>query len=112
MLASPSYLEIGSREPGTTATFFQDVFGWPYHPMGGEGGWFQGPTMKTGLHGGDAAPQIYVYFAVSDLAGAIAKVRAAGGHADEPGPEEPGFGRFCNCKDPTGIAFGLHQVPG
>jgi uncharacterized protein len=112
MQAAPTYLEIGSSEPSKSAEFFRRVFGWPYHPMGAEGGWFQGPTLKTGLHGNDPAPQIYVYFSVADLVSAIEQVRAAGGQADEPGPDEPGFGRFCNCKDPTGIAFGLHQSSG
>lgn len=30
----------------------------------------------------------------------------AGLHANE----EPGFGRFCSCKDPEGVRFGLHQA--
>jgi predicted enzyme related to lactoylglutathione lyase len=38
--------------------------------------------------------------------------REAGGEADPPAPEEPGFGRFSNCRDPQGIRFGLHQKPG
>jgi uncharacterized protein len=111
MLSIPSYLEIGSGAPRQTAAFFASVFGWPYQAMGEDGGWFQGPTVKTGLHGGDPNPQIYVYFAVADLAQAVERVRAAGGTADAIGPVEPGFGRFCNCKDPTGIAFGLHEPP-
>jgi uncharacterized protein len=111
IMSIPTYLEIGSAAAPSTAKFFADVFGWAFTPMGAEGGWFQTPTMKVGLHGGDAAPQIHVYFAVTDLAAAVARIRAAGGHASEPGPDEPGFGRFANCKDPTGIAFGLHQPP-
>lgn len=59
MHASPSYLEIGSGAPDKSAAFFRAVFGWPYEPMGEDGGWFQGPTLKTGLHGGDPMPQIY-----------------------------------------------------
>jgi predicted enzyme related to lactoylglutathione lyase len=39
----------------------------------------------------------------------MALVREAGGQADPPAPEEPGFGRFSNCRDPQGIRFGLHQ---
>lgn len=105
----PSYLEIGSTDPTRTSAFFSAIFGIPYHPMDANGGWFDAPSLKAGLHGQDPAPQIYVYFAVDDLASAAARVRAAGGHAEEPGPEEPGFGQFCNCRDPSGIAFGLHK---
>lgn len=111
MIHTPSFIELGSREPARTAAFFTQLFDWPYQPMGPEGGWFQTPTLKAGLHGSDPLPQIYVYFAVDDLVAAVARVRAAGGEAEEPGPEEPTFGRFANCKDPTGIAFGLHQRP-
>lgn len=107
----PSFLEIGSSDPARTAAFFATLFGTPFHPMGASGGWFEGPTLKAGLHGQDPEPQIYVYFAVDDLVSAVAQIRAAGGQAEEPGPEEPGFGQFCNCKDPTGIAFGLHKRP-
>jgi uncharacterized protein len=111
MQFTPSYLELGSSDPAKTSAFFSAAFGWPYNPMGPSGGWFDGPAMKAGLHGDDPAPQIYVYFAVDDLEEAIEKIRSSGGHADEPGPNEPGFGRFSNCKDPTGIAFGLHERP-
>ena len=111
MHATPTYLEIGTRDPAASAAFFKAVFDWSYTPMGADDGWFQTPTVRAGLHRNDPAPQVYVYVSVPDLMAAIEKVRAAGGHADEPGPEEPGFGRFCNCKDPGGVAFGLHQMP-
>jgi len=48
---------------------------------------------------------------VSHLEAAAARVRAAGGEADEP-TDEPGFGRFVNCRDPGGIRFGLDQAEG
>lgn len=108
MIHAPSFLEIGSARAPDTASFFENVFGWTYTAMGEGGGWLAGPTLKIGVHGQDPHPQIYVYFAVDDLKEAIARVRAAGGEANEPGPAEPGFGRFANCRDPTGVAFGLH----
>jgi uncharacterized protein len=112
MHATPTYLEIGSDDPTATSAFFAAVFGWTYTPMGAQGGFFQTPTLKAGLHGDDPAPQISVYFSVPDLAQAVATVRAAGGVADDPGPEEPGFGRFSTCQAPGGVRFGLHQPPG
>ncbi len=111
MHATPTYLEIGSTDPTASAAFFRAVFGWPYTAMGADGGWLQTPTVKAGLHGDWSTPQIYVYFSVPDLTSAIEKVRAAGGQAEESIAEEAGFGRFCNCKAPGGVGFGLHQLP-
>jgi predicted enzyme related to lactoylglutathione lyase len=98
-----SFLEIGAKDAGAIRAFFGAVFGWPSH----DEAWMQAPTIKVGTHGDDPAPQIYVYFNVSDLEAAAAKVRAAGGVTEAP-TDEPGFGRFVNCVAPGGLAFGLH----
>ncbi len=66
--------------------------------------------MRGGLHDEDDATNIVVYFAVSDIEAAVARVRELGGHADEPGPEGDG-GRFCARRDDQGVSFGLHQPP-
>ena len=89
---------------GDARDFFGAVFGWPCH----EGPWFQTPDLKAGLHGQDPAPQIYVYFNVANLEASAARIRAAGGETEDP-TDEPGFGRFINCRAPGGIQFGLHQ---
>ena len=102
-----SYLEIGSADAAATRAFFGTVFGWPCN----DDAWFQTPALKAGVHGEDPSPQIYVYFNVSDIEAAAARVRSAGGEAEEP-TDEPGFGRFVNCRDPGGIRFGLHRTPG
>ncbi len=101
-----TFLEIGSGDVAATRIFFGAVFGWTCH----DDAWFQTPTIKAGTHGNSSSPQIYVYFHVSDLAAAAERVRAAGGEADALA-DEPGFGRFVNCRDPGGIRFGLHQAP-
>jgi len=100
-----SFLEIGSADLPATRSFFGQVFGWPCH----DEAWFQTPALKAGLHGDDPAPQVYVYFNVPDLSAAAAKVRAAGGKAGDL-VDEPGFGRFVHCTDPSGIRFGLHRT--
>ena len=110
MTGNVSFVEIGSKDVKVTHAFFASVFGWGFTPMGDAGaGWFQTPSIRAGLHGDDPEPQLYVFYDVPDLAAAIASVRAAGGQAEDPGSEEPGFGRFSNCRDPQGIRFGLHQ---
>lgn len=105
----PSYLEIGAPDAETARSFFADLFGWQYNPME-NGGWFDTGDIKTGLHGGDNRPAIVVYFEVPDIVAAVKKVRELGGVADDPTPEEPGFGRFSSCTDPQGVRFGLRQT--
>jgi hypothetical protein len=105
-----SFIEIGALEPRVANKFLSDLFEWKFTAMGDGGeGWFDTPTMRAGLHREESQPRIGVYFNVPDLAAAIARVRQLGGHADEPTPEEPGFGRFCHCRTPDGLHFGLHQ---
>ena len=112
MASEVSYLEIGTMEAETSRFFFKQLFGWSFYPMGNESeGWFQSPSVKVGIHGNDLKPQFFIFFNVSDLEAAISRVRELGGDTDEPSPDEPGFGRFCACRDPQGISFGLHQPP-
>jgi predicted enzyme related to lactoylglutathione lyase len=53
-----------------------------------------------------------MYFSVNDIEAAVLTVRQLGGTAEEPRPEEPGFGRFTACTDDQGVQFGLHQAAG
>jgi uncharacterized protein len=111
MTGNVSFLEIGSKDAAVSSAFFQELFGWQFTPMSEGGGWFQTPSIRAGLHGDDPVPQLYVFFDVPNLTAAIARVRTAGGQAEDPGAIEPGFGRFSNCLDPQGIRFGLHEIP-
>lgn len=106
-----SFLELGAIEADTSKslTFFSAVFGWQGHPMPQGGAWLQGPRIRIGLHGSDPGPKIYVFFQVPQLEAALQKVRDAGGVVESSITDERDFGRFVNCRDPLGIAFGLHQ---
>ena len=111
MTGDVGYIEIGSGDAAITSRFFADLFNWRFHAMGDAGdGWFEMPGMKAGLHGQDASHGMVVYFRVADIDQAAARVRALGGEVDGPGADEPGFGRFCNCRDPQGLRFGLFQA--
>ncbi|MCG8444928.1 MAG: hypothetical protein MI753_04335 [Hyphomicrobiales bacterium] len=48
------------------------------------------------------------YLKVSDIETAAAQTRQLGGET-EAIVEEDGFGRFCNCRDPQGVRFGLRR---
>ena len=104
----PAYLEIGAPDDALARSFFADLFGWTFTSME-NGGWFDSGDIKTGLHGQDDRPAIVVYFDVPNIEAAVERVRELGGKADEPTPEEPGFGRFSTCADPQGVRFGLRQ---
>ena len=108
-----TFIELGSGAPDKTSRFFAELFGWVFHPMEpGEaagGGWFDTPSGKAGLHGRDAQSGLVAYFRVDDIKDAVRRVRDLGGDAEDAIADEPGFGRFCNCKDPQGLRFGLHE---
>jgi predicted enzyme related to lactoylglutathione lyase len=107
--AEVSYIEIGVSDTSRSKAFLEEMFGWKFHPFGeGLEGWFQTPSIKAGIHGGDPSWGFFVYFGVPDLERAIADVNRLGGASDAP-TDDPGFGRFCICRDPQGLRFGLHQ---
>jgi uncharacterized glyoxalase superfamily protein PhnB len=103
------WLELGVPDAAPTRDFFGALFDWRVEPMTGDNANFTGPGLRAGLHGSDEARNIVVYFAVDDIDEAVRRVRALGGTADDPGPDQQGFGRYGAATDPEGIVFGLHQ---
>ena len=107
--AEVSYIEIGVSDASKSKLFLEQMFGWKFHPFGqGAEGWFQTPSVKAGIHGDDPGQGFLVFFGVADLEVAIADVIRLGGTAGAPS-EESGFGKFCICRDPQGLRFGVHQ---
>jgi uncharacterized glyoxalase superfamily protein PhnB len=90
---------------------FSTVLGWSYGADGGGGGHrrVEGARPHHGLVGGQARSNMFLCFAVDDLVGALARVRAAGGRAGEPS-EEP-FGTVAMCVDDSDTQFALYQLP-
>ena len=76
---------------------------------GGDQAVIQTPGIPGGLHDGVTTATFTAYFKVDDISQAVTQVRELGGHAEDPSPYEPGFGRFSTCTDDQGIPFGLHQ---
>ncbi len=109
---APSFIELGVPAGHRARRFYGDVLGWTFTDMGEDNFLARTPTIQIGLHARDPDAVFVVYFLVDDLEAAVARVRAAGGKADEPGPEQEGFGRFAECRDDQGVRFGLRQVPG
>ena len=108
---TPTFIEIGSTQPQEVAPFFAELFGWTFSAMDDSGnGWFDTPSIKIGLHGGDFQQGMVPYFKVPDIEKAREMVRSLGGSAEDLIADEEGFGRFCNCEAPGGVKFGLHQT--
>ncbi len=106
----PTYFEFGVANVKRAKEFYGPLLGWKFHQIGnGEEGWIETNGMRGGLHGNDPSPGIQMYFRVPDIQAALKTVKELGGEAGEPGLEEPGFGRFADCKDNQGARFGLHQ---
>jgi uncharacterized protein len=105
-----SFVEIGTADASKTGPFFAQLLGWQFHPLGAQSeGWYQTASIKLGMHGNDPSPGFLLFFGVPDLEAAITKVVSLGGKAEIP-TEEPGFGRFCFCTDPSGLKFGIHSL--
>jgi predicted enzyme related to lactoylglutathione lyase len=111
MAGEPSFIEIGVPSGSRARDFYQQLFGWTSRPMGKDNFAMESPTVGVGVHAGDPDACMVVYFAVSDIDAAVARLRELGGQADEPGPETEGFGRFVECRDPQNVRFGLRQAP-
>jgi uncharacterized protein len=110
MAGEPSFFEIGVPDAKRARSFYSRVFDWAFHSWpDSDMSWIETPGARGGIHEGDPEHRIEIYFAVPDIEAAIARVRQAGGQADDPGPEAEGFGRFTACRDDQGVRFGLHQ---
>ena len=107
-----TFFEIGVPDSGRARAFYAQLFGWDFPSTGQDDQvWVETPTVKGGLHDQDSEARIALYFAVDDIEAAVRAVRELGGTAEDPRPEEPGFGRFTACTDDQGVKFGLHQPP-
>lgn len=109
MTGQPSHFELGVPDARLAKTFYGELLGWSFTPTKGENAWIETSGLRGGLHDGDEACNVIVYFSVPDIDAAVLRVRELRGAADEPGP--PGMGgRFTSCTDDQGVAFGLHQA--
>jgi predicted enzyme related to lactoylglutathione lyase len=65
--------------------------------------------LRHGVFGGQERSTLFLCFAVDDVDGAVARVRAAGGRADEPTREPHGL--TATCADLEGTPFALYELP-
>ena len=103
------YVTLEVPDAARTLGFYCSVLGWRVRPGRTPGGWqVEGTTPMIGISGGHPAPAAVPVWQVTDLAAAVAEVRAAGGTSTEP-HREP-YGLIAECTDDQGTRFSLTQL--
>jgi uncharacterized protein len=105
-----AYASLWVPDVARAADFFGAVLGWTYEADGdGQRRRVIGTTPHHGMWRNQDRGTLFLCFVVDDLSAAIARVRTAGGSADEP-TQEP-YGLVAMCADDQGMQFSLYQSP-
>jgi uncharacterized protein len=102
-----TWFEIAGADGARARGFYGSLFGWQFQPFE-EGGDYQMTYDAGGAVYTSPEKGILVYFGTSDIDASVAKVRELGGEAGDP-QEIPNVGRYAQCSDTEGNAFGLYQ---
>ena len=99
-----------ARDAHRAVEFYQAVLQVPFSPAH-PGTWRTVQTAPPlGIRPSEGAePEVQLSYRVDDIAAAVERVRAAGGHANEP--EQRPFGLSSECIDDQGARFRLWQPP-
>lgn len=111
MTGDLGYFTIPVTDVERGKRFYGELFGWQFAPDATyRYAHISNTTPPGGLNAGEAtSPQ--VWFKVTDIQSAVARVREFGGHTDEP--QESPSGWSAACRDDQGTHFNLWQpAPG
>jgi uncharacterized glyoxalase superfamily protein PhnB len=97
-----------ARDSRRATEFYQAVLQVPFS-SGHPGAWRTDETRPplAIMPSGGAEPEVQLSFRVDDITAAVERVRAAGGHADDP--ERKPYGLLAECADDQGATFRLWQ---
>jgi predicted enzyme related to lactoylglutathione lyase len=97
-----------TRDAHRAMEFYEAVLRVPF-TAGHPGAWRTDETKPPLgiLSSGSAKPEVQLSYRVDDIAAAVERVRAAGGHADEP--DRKPYGLLAECVDDQGATFRLWQ---
>jgi uncharacterized glyoxalase superfamily protein PhnB len=97
-----------ARDAHRAKEFYEAVLRVPFSP-GHPGTWRSEETSPPlGIWSSEGSePEVQLSYRVDDIAAAVERVRAAGGHADEP--ERKPYGLLADCVDDQGATFRLWQ---
>ena len=103
-----SYVSLWVPDVARAAAFYGAVLGLDYLPAHNQRGrQAPGAVPPQGLWEVPGAPTLFCSYVVDDAAAAVARVRAAGGQAEEP-VRRP-YGLTADCVGADGMRFALHQ---
>ena len=99
---------MAARDSDRARDFYAAVLQVPFSP-GHPGTWRTDETRPPlGIRPSESAqPEVQLSYRVDDVTAAVERVRAAGGHADEP--ERKPYGLIAECADDQGATFRLWQ---
>jgi len=114
-----SWLELMTTDAPAAMKFYQDMFGWqPTEAMDmGADGKYQMFNRGSRMIGGmmnkpkqlaQMPPFWGIYFRVTDIDAAVARIKANGGQIMNGPMEVPGGDKIVNALDPQGAGFSLH----
>jgi predicted enzyme related to lactoylglutathione lyase len=105
------YASLWVPDVARAAAFYGAVLRLEYAPAHDDRG-RQAPGLSPpqGLWEHPALSALFCSYVVDDITAAVARVRAAGGRAEEPVPRA--YGLAADCVDTDGVRFALHQPRG
>ena len=105
------HTEIPAPDLEKARTFYGNVFGWSFEPMGPHY-WLFSDGVAGGALDQELKPTtdgVRLYFQVTDIEAALALVRQHGGEVVTGRTEiGGGHGYFAHFRDPNGNVFGIH----
>ncbi|GIG70941.1 VOC family protein [Phytomonospora endophytica] len=106
-----TYFELPAGDIAATERFWGSLFGWRFRAGNFPGySMIDGSAPTGGSPHDDASRHPRIFFAVDDIAAAVARVRELGGTADDPVTIPSGA--YAHCVDDQGVAFSLSEEPG
>jgi predicted enzyme related to lactoylglutathione lyase len=105
----PTYIELGVPDVAAARKFYRGLLGWKVSGRSGSGS-VDTATLSIGIHDEDDERHFQVFFAVTDLDKARAKITKLGGATIGEVHDESDFGRWIECMDDQGVRFGLREM--
>ncbi len=104
------YFTVRVPDHERARAFFGGALGWEFATGNVPNGLHvTNATPPGGVHGGNDASGIDVFFAVDDLEATVARIRGLGGEAGEPEGSQAAGGRYVACRDDQGTRFWLYE---
>ncbi|GIH11816.1 hypothetical protein Rhe02_98830 [Rhizocola hellebori] len=102
------HMILFSENPAADRAFLRDVLGYPYVDTGHDWLIFKLPPAEAGVHPGQGADGVAMYFLCDDIDATLAELTAAGVETLRPVSKED-WGLATAIKLPGGAQVGLYQ---